>query len=413
MSPRSIFISYAHEDSAFKDDLVAHLRALQHHLDDVTVWTDDEIEVGEDYRAAIEAALSKSSVTILLVSVDSLISDFIQSNEVPPILERRRVEGMLFMPVLVRHCAWRQIPWLERLQIENTVPIVDLTQPGEKDQRYTEIAERVLSHLTASDNAATEPSTQVVDAQPNTTAEANPFHVNREDELAIFKSLFEPSTDAHVMVVDGETSMGKTWFLQKCATARPPGTPMAWIDFKEPGLAVLDVITLLSLRLSTARFPNTIERLAAASLNPGAASLTAEDLLTGKLLTEARISRRAGSPDVIFVDSLEFAASAVRQWVSRSLVGSAIPDPELVLVIAGHDVADVWQPHPVGVVHTELRPLSVDDAVHLADIMGLDLKLDEVRRYHQFADGNPLVLAAGFDNLKRKATAHTVGKAPS
>jgi formylglycine-generating enzyme required for sulfatase activity len=113
--PRRVFICYSHADREWKDRLVRHLKVFERQRE-LTVWHDDVIEAGADWRANIERAIDTADVAVFLISVDSLTSEFIQSVELAALLERRAQEGLRLVPVLVRACAWESIPWLARLQ---------------------------------------------------------------------------------------------------------------------------------------------------------------------------------------------------------------------------------------------------------------------------------------------------------
>jgi hypothetical protein len=111
----SVFVSYSHEDEAWKDRVVQHLRVLQHQ-GDLDLWDDRRIVPGEPWHDAIWRALGSSSVALLLVSANSLTSEFILDKEVPELLRRRATEGLRLIPVILRPCAWRDVSWLASIQ---------------------------------------------------------------------------------------------------------------------------------------------------------------------------------------------------------------------------------------------------------------------------------------------------------
>jgi formylglycine-generating enzyme required for sulfatase activity len=113
--PRRVFICYSHADRKWKNRLVLHLKVFERQ-GDLTVWHDDVIEAGADWRANIERAIGAADVAVFLISVDSLTSEFIQSVELAALLERREIEGLRLVPVLLRACPWESVPWLARLQ---------------------------------------------------------------------------------------------------------------------------------------------------------------------------------------------------------------------------------------------------------------------------------------------------------
>ncbi len=94
-----IFISYSHEDEAWKDRVASHLKVLQEQ-GILEIWDDREIRLGEEWLPEIEEALNSSDVAVLLVSPDFLTSRFILDKEVPRLLERRETDHMEIFPVI-------------------------------------------------------------------------------------------------------------------------------------------------------------------------------------------------------------------------------------------------------------------------------------------------------------------------
>ena len=88
-SPLKIFISYSHKDETFKDELVTMLAALQRR-GIVDAWQDRRIEAGDEWNKSIQDAMNDCDLALLLVSADYLASRFIQEEEQPKLLQRRR-----------------------------------------------------------------------------------------------------------------------------------------------------------------------------------------------------------------------------------------------------------------------------------------------------------------------------------
>ena len=97
--PVRIFVSYAHEDCAWRDVLFS--QTLHTPLGMHFVWTDDCIRPGTDWDEAIDAALTQATVAILLVSRHFLGSVYIQRKELPELLRKRVAQGLrlLWIPV--------------------------------------------------------------------------------------------------------------------------------------------------------------------------------------------------------------------------------------------------------------------------------------------------------------------------
>src|SRR5262245_5353549 len=108
---RKIFVSYSHRDRRWKDRILRHLDVIKGESGFDT-WEDGQIAAGSDWLEEIKSAIDECEVALLLISADFLVSKFIQSQEVPPLLRRRMGEGVTVIPVIVHDCAWRNLSWL-------------------------------------------------------------------------------------------------------------------------------------------------------------------------------------------------------------------------------------------------------------------------------------------------------------
>ena len=115
MSKPTVFISYSHKDEVWKDRLETQLRVLQFQ-GMLQTWTDRQIDAGDDWFARIEEAMNRAAVAILLISADSLTSEFILREEVTTLMQRRQRDGLRIFPVIVRPCPWQEVGWLSRMQ---------------------------------------------------------------------------------------------------------------------------------------------------------------------------------------------------------------------------------------------------------------------------------------------------------
>ncbi len=142
---KNIFISYSHMDEQWKNHLMSHLSIFkQEKLLDI--WEDRRIKPGEDWAWEIRKALSRAGVAVLLISANFLDSNFIQREEVPALLEKRRKEGLVVIPVIVKPCAWRATPWLSSMQVipKDGAPLMKGTE-YEIEEKLAQIAEQIAS----------------------------------------------------------------------------------------------------------------------------------------------------------------------------------------------------------------------------------------------------------------------------
>ncbi|MEZ5936535.1 MAG: toll/interleukin-1 receptor domain-containing protein [Alphaproteobacteria bacterium] len=142
-----VYVSYSHRDEEAKDFVGRHLTVLQ-TAGHVEVWDDRKITVGDDWYQAIEAKLEGCAVAVLLISTDFLGSEFCIKEEVSRLLERRKRDGMMIAPILLRPCAWKIFPWLAALQMQprDDMPLLQLDQL-QQERELTEIVLAIHAFL--------------------------------------------------------------------------------------------------------------------------------------------------------------------------------------------------------------------------------------------------------------------------
>lgn len=139
-----IFIAYSHEDLDFKNELKKFLRPLLREAR-ASVWDDYDIEAGQDWDAAIKERLYGAGVVLLLVSADSLASDYFYGKEVEVSLKRHALGEAVVVPVVLSYCDWKNTPLgnLEALP-EKGRPVV---QWPTRDQAWQDVVERLRGVL--------------------------------------------------------------------------------------------------------------------------------------------------------------------------------------------------------------------------------------------------------------------------
>jgi hypothetical protein len=114
----------------------------------LTMWHDEMIPVGKEWKQQILDKLQKSQIIILLVSADFLHSNFCYGVEMNRALERHDSKKARVIPVVVRPCDWTHTPFgkLEALPKEGK-PIKEWKVA---DAAYTDVAigiRRVIGEL--------------------------------------------------------------------------------------------------------------------------------------------------------------------------------------------------------------------------------------------------------------------------
>jgi hypothetical protein len=139
----TVFISYSHQDLDFVKRILVHLRPLE-RAGLITAWSDTRLTAGDDWREHIRSALDRARVAILLISADFIASEFIMSDELPPLLVAAQLRGVRIVPVIVKPSRFLRDPKLNRFQALNepTRPLIDLPE-GDREAAYARLADVV------------------------------------------------------------------------------------------------------------------------------------------------------------------------------------------------------------------------------------------------------------------------------
>jgi tetratricopeptide (TPR) repeat protein len=98
------FICYAHKDEKTLDEL---LSLVGEAMEPAEVWHDRQIKPGTDWYPDLKERLRGARIAIVLVSPNLVESNFVRIEEIPFILAKRRVGGMIYLPILIR--GWNEI----------------------------------------------------------------------------------------------------------------------------------------------------------------------------------------------------------------------------------------------------------------------------------------------------------------
>jgi len=138
-----VFISYAHKDIDYKEELLPHLKMLK-NTTNIIWWDDSNLKSGENWNEKIKEALSKAKVAVLMVSANFFASDYIWRTELPAMLEAADQDGATILWVPVSACLF------DGTGIENFQSIItDLKNPldkratPERHEVYTEVVRRI------------------------------------------------------------------------------------------------------------------------------------------------------------------------------------------------------------------------------------------------------------------------------
>ena len=135
-----VFISYAHKDERFREDLEAHLKLLQRQ-GLIEMWHDRRIGPGKDWPEEIDKNLERAGIILLLISSDFANSDYCWNEERAKALELRRKRKADVIPVVVRSVNWKasDLAGLQALP-KNAKPIDEWDKP---DAAWSSVAAKI------------------------------------------------------------------------------------------------------------------------------------------------------------------------------------------------------------------------------------------------------------------------------
>ncbi len=229
----SVFLSYSHEDEVWMERLRSHLAVLERQ-GRLETWDDRRIGGGADWREEIRSALEGAQVAVLLVSADFLTSNFILDVEVERLLERRAKEGVHILPVIVKACTWKQVPWLAAMHVrpKGGKPLATF-RSDQRDSELVKIAEEVLELI---EGKALRQPISPPSALPQPLHQIPPppgDFTGREQELADLREALRAG-GATISGLRGAGGIGKTALALRLAEELEPLYPDAqlYLDLK-------------------------------------------------------------------------------------------------------------------------------------------------------------------------------------
>jgi hypothetical protein len=151
MSPRpdrppKLFVSFALEDQAAKQQLYRHLQPYVRR-GAVARWSGDEVAAGSDWRREAARAADRADVALVMLSADYLASDHLMEEELPLLLDRLEA-GARVIPVILRPCGWKHDPRLAGLlpRPSNGETVADLAGP-DQDAFWTDLVNEIVGFL--------------------------------------------------------------------------------------------------------------------------------------------------------------------------------------------------------------------------------------------------------------------------
>ena len=138
-----IFCCYAREDQHLLQRLKNHLMPLQRQ-GLIQIWSDTNINAGEDWQRAVQQHLETAEIILLLISSDFMASDYCYSHEMQRAMQRHEQQSARVIPIVLRHTYWRGAPF-EKLKFLPTdaKPVID--RSWNEDEALFDVVEQIGS----------------------------------------------------------------------------------------------------------------------------------------------------------------------------------------------------------------------------------------------------------------------------
>ncbi len=143
---REVFVSYAHEDKKYVEQLEVMLAPAIRN-GEIVLRVDTSIEPGAEWEARITRWMTTASVAVLFVSADFLNSTFIAEKELPELLRASQSRGLQIFWVLVSPGLWRQGPLGALKSFSDTDHPWDSLSEPQVRQELNRLAEAILPPL--------------------------------------------------------------------------------------------------------------------------------------------------------------------------------------------------------------------------------------------------------------------------
>ena len=147
MARTKVFISYSHADRRFLDRLHVFLRPLERE-GLVDWWDDTRLKPGSNWREEIKQAVAEAKVAVLLISADFFASEFIHTNELPPLLKAAAEDNALLLSVILQPVNLAGSPLAEFQAINDPQrPLGKLRTKAGRDEVWLRLTQAIQAAL--------------------------------------------------------------------------------------------------------------------------------------------------------------------------------------------------------------------------------------------------------------------------
>ena len=133
----NIFIAYSRLDLDYLIELKKYVIPLE-RKSSVNFWYDGEIRPGSVWEQEIKKHLHQADIVVLLVSANSIASEYFYEKEVAEALERHNKKKTTVIPIILKSCTWEMTPLGELQALPQNGKPIDKWE--KESDAYTDIA---------------------------------------------------------------------------------------------------------------------------------------------------------------------------------------------------------------------------------------------------------------------------------
>ena len=145
-SPINIFVSYAHEDGHFLQELEKRLSLLRRQ-GNINIWYDQNTRAGSEWEYEINKHLDSAQIILLLVSPDFLNSNYCYSVEMQQALERHEQGKAQVIPIILRPVYWQSAPFGKLQALPKFGQPITSSKWANLDEAFFEVAEGIRNAI--------------------------------------------------------------------------------------------------------------------------------------------------------------------------------------------------------------------------------------------------------------------------
>lgn len=150
MPAKKTFISYSSKNSDEVTELATFLTPLERD-GKITVWSNQDIEVGQETDIIIKQQLAEADIILLLVSSHFLADEPLWDTELKAAIERHERKEATLIPIILRPCDWESAPFA-KLKTLPHAKAKTISAYADKDEAWLEVVQAIKQISNSSTN---------------------------------------------------------------------------------------------------------------------------------------------------------------------------------------------------------------------------------------------------------------------